>query len=82
MPKHKTELDLLQEYLIDRVTENDKDHLVFLFQNIFLAEIIEDLIEANRSNVSLPFESRSYKRIAVKVVDDRGIESLKVMKVE
>jgi adenine-specific DNA-methyltransferase len=46
------------------------------------AEIEEDLIEAYRGNVSLPFESGSYKRIAVKIVDDRGIESLKVMKVE
>jgi adenine-specific DNA-methyltransferase len=46
------------------------------------AEIEEDLIEAYRGIVSLPFESGSYKRIAVKIVDDRGIESLKVMKVE
>ena len=31
--------------------------------------------------VSLPFEPGEYRRIAVKIVDDRGIESLKVMEV-
>lgn len=36
MPKHKTELDLLQEYLTNPGTENAKDHLVFpLFQKLF-----------------------------------------------
>ena len=43
------------------------------------AEIDEDLIEAYRGTVSLPFEAGEHKRIAVKIVDDRGIESLKVM---
>jgi adenine-specific DNA-methyltransferase len=43
------------------------------------AEIDEDLIEAYRGTVSLPFEPGEHKRIAVKIVDDRGIESLKVM---
>lgn len=46
------------------------------------AEIDEDLIEAYRGTVSLPFEPGEHKRIAVKIVDDRGIESLKVMEVE
>jgi adenine-specific DNA-methyltransferase len=46
------------------------------------AEIDEDLIEAYRGTVSLPFESGEHGRIAVKIVDDRGIESLKVMGVE
>lgn len=46
------------------------------------AEIDEDLIEAYRGMVSLPFESGEHQRIAVKIVDDRGIESLKVMEVE
>jgi adenine-specific DNA-methyltransferase len=43
------------------------------------AEIDEALIEAYRGTVSLPFEPGEHKRIAVKIVDDRGIESLKVM---
>jgi hypothetical protein len=36
-------------------------------------------IEAYRGTVSLPFGPGEHKRIAVKIVDDRGIESLKVM---
>jgi adenine-specific DNA-methyltransferase len=46
------------------------------------AEIDSDLIEAYRKTVSLPFETGDYKRIAVKVIDDRGIESLKVVEVK
>jgi adenine-specific DNA-methyltransferase len=46
------------------------------------AEIDPDLIEAYRGTVSLPFEPGEYKRIAVKVIDDRGIESLKVVEVK
>ncbi|MGQ9823178.1 MAG: hypothetical protein ACUVQK_15055 [Thermogutta sp.] len=45
------------------------------------AEIDEERIGAYRSTVSLPFEPGEHKRIAVKIVDDRGIESLKVMEV-
>ncbi|MBO8129152.1 MAG: site-specific DNA-methyltransferase [Peptococcaceae bacterium] len=45
------------------------------------AEIDPDLIEAYRGTVSLPFEPGEHKRIAVKIVDDRGIESLKVLEV-
>jgi len=45
------------------------------------AEIDEELIEAYRGTISLPFEPGKNKRIAVKIVDDRGIESLKVMEV-
>jgi adenine-specific DNA-methyltransferase len=43
------------------------------------AEIDEDLIEAYRGTVSLPFEPGNNKRVAVKIVDDRGIESLKLL---
>ena len=43
------------------------------------AEIDEELIEAYRGAVSLPFEAGEHRRIAVKIVDDRGIESLKVV---
>jgi adenine-specific DNA-methyltransferase len=46
------------------------------------AEIDEDLIEAYRGTVSLPFETGDNRRIAVKIVDDRGIESLKIMEVQ
>ncbi|ELR73301.1 Putative DNA methylase [Fulvivirga imtechensis AK7] len=42
------------------------------------AEIDEEKIEAYRGTVSLPFKPG--KQIAVKIIDDRGIESLKVIK--
>ncbi|MCS1410275.1 MAG: Modification methylase DpnIIB [Verrucomicrobia subdivision 3 bacterium] len=43
------------------------------------AEIDQDLIGAYAGTLSLPFELGKNKRIAVKIVDNRGIESLKVM---
>ncbi len=49
---------------------------------VLKAEIDPDLIEAYRGTVSLPFEPGEQRRIAVKIVDDRGIESLKVVRLE
>ena len=46
------------------------------------AEIDLDLIEAYRGTVSLPFAAGSSRRAAVKIVDDRGIESLKILDLE
>lgn len=46
------------------------------------AEIDQEMIEAYRGTVSLPFEPGDNKRIAVKIVDDRGIESLKIIGIE
>jgi adenine-specific DNA-methyltransferase len=43
------------------------------------AELDEGLIEAYRGTVSLAFEPGKHRRVAVKIVDDRGIESLKVL---
>jgi adenine-specific DNA-methyltransferase len=43
------------------------------------AEIDEEKIEAYRGTVSLPFEPGENRRVAVKIVDDRGIESLKLL---
>ncbi len=43
------------------------------------AEIDVELIEAYRGPASLLFEPGERRRIAVKIVDDRGIESLKVI---
>lgn len=45
------------------------------------AEINQDLIENYAGNVSLPFIAPSYAQIAVKIIDDRGIESLRVIKI-
>ena len=43
------------------------------------AEIDEELIEAYGGTVSLPFEMGEHSRAAVKIVDDRGIESLRII---
>ncbi len=43
------------------------------------AEIDPDRIEAYRGTVSLPFKPGKHRRAAVKIVDDRGIESLKLL---
>ncbi len=58
-----------------------KDGWARLAKNL-KAEIDEDRIEAYRGTVSLPFAPGEHRRIAVKIVDDRGIESLKVVEVE
>ena len=46
------------------------------------AEIDDELIEAYRGTVSLPFEMGERARVAVKIVDDRGIESLRVIEMD
>lgn len=43
------------------------------------AEIDPERIEQYRGTVSLPFEPGEHGRVAVKIVDDRGIESLKII---
>lgn len=56
----------------------EKDGWARLAKNL-KAELDEELIEAYRGTTSLPFEAGENKRIAVKIVDDRGIESLKIV---
>lgn len=46
------------------------------------AELDEDLLEQFHGTLSLPFDAGENKRIAVKIVDDRGIESLKIIPLE
>ena len=57
-----------------------KDGWAKLARNL-KAEIDEDLIEAYRGTVSLPFAPGEHRRCAVKIIDDRGIESLKIVEV-
>jgi hypothetical protein len=47
-------------------------------RKVIRAELDEDLLEQFRGTVSLPFEAGENRRIAVKIVDDRGIESLRI----
>lgn len=60
---------------------SDKEGWSRLARNL-RAEIDEEAIEAYRGTVSLPFELGRHKRVGVKIVDDRGIESLKLISVE
>ncbi|MBN7795945.1 site-specific DNA-methyltransferase [Parahaliea mediterranea] len=46
------------------------------------AELNEDLLESFHGTVSLPFKPGDNKCLAVKIVDDRGIESLKVIRLD
>ena len=46
------------------------------------SEIDQDLIESYHGTVSLPFEPGEHRRAAVKIVDDRGIESLKIVELQ
>jgi adenine-specific DNA-methyltransferase len=43
------------------------------------AEIDPERIEKYRGTISLPFEPGEHRRVAVKIVDDRGIESLRII---
>lgn len=45
------------------------------------AQIDEERIEDYRGNTSLPFKLGNNKQVAVKIIDDRGIESLKIIRV-
>ncbi|TEB09342.1 site-specific DNA-methyltransferase [Pelotomaculum propionicicum] len=45
------------------------------------AEIEEELIEKFWGTVSLPFSPGVHRRVAIKIIDDRGIESLKILEV-
>ncbi|MHB1157976.1 MAG: site-specific DNA-methyltransferase [Phycisphaerales bacterium] len=55
-----------------------KDGWARLARNL-KAEIDYDLMEQYRGTVSLPFDAGEHERIAVKIVDDRGIESLRIL---
>ncbi len=46
------------------------------------AELNEDLLDKLHGTVSLPFEIGENRKVAVKIVDDRGIESLKVISLD
>jgi adenine-specific DNA-methyltransferase len=56
----------------------DKEGWAKLAKNL-KAQIDEELIEAYRGKVSLPFIAGKERRAAVKIVDDRGIESIKLI---
>jgi adenine-specific DNA-methyltransferase len=59
----------------------EKDGWSRLAKNL-KAEIDEDLIEQYRGTTSLPFPAGEHNRVAVKIIDDRGIESLRIVTLE
>jgi len=42
----------------------------------------EERMKAFHGTVSLPFEAGENRKVAVKIVDDRGIESLRIISLE
>ncbi len=46
------------------------------------AELNEELLEQFHGTISLPFQAGENRKAAVKIVDDRGIESLKIILLE
>jgi adenine-specific DNA-methyltransferase len=46
------------------------------------AELDESLLDQFHGTVSLPFEPGDNRKVAVKIVDDRGIESLKIIVID
>lgn len=57
-----------------------KDEGWFKLKKSIRAELDEALLQHFSGTVSLPFEAGDNRTVAVKIVDDRGIESLKVMR--
>ena len=51
-------------------------------KKVIRAELNEELLDRFHGTVSLPFEAGENRKVAVKIVDDRGIESLKVISLE
>ena len=49
------------------------------FPEVIRAELDESQLDKFHGTVSLPFAAGNNKKVAVKIVDDRGIESLKVI---
>lgn len=46
------------------------------------AEIDQDLVESYKGTKSLPFTIKDSRKIAVKIIDNRGVESMKVLDIE
>jgi hypothetical protein len=64
----------------DHSDENVQLARTLLARNL-KAEIDLERVEAYRGTVSLPFEPGVHKRVAVKIVDDRGIASPRIIPV-
>jgi adenine-specific DNA-methyltransferase len=54
----------------------------YKLKNDIRAELNEELLLKFHDTISIPFAAGENRRIAVKIGDDRGIESLKVIDLE
>ena len=59
-----------------------KDDGWFKLKKNIRAELDEERMKAFHGTVSLPFEAGENRKVAVKIVDDRGIESLRIISLE
>ena len=75
-------MPIVQLVLLGYAATTDIEHLHTAVLDGDRSAASRELIEAYRGTVSLPFAPGGHKRIAVKIVDDRGIESLKVLGIE
>ena len=60
---------------------SDNDGWKQLAKNL-KGSVDQELIKEFKSGESLPFSAGEYKRVAIKIVDDRGIESLKIISLD
>lgn len=77
----RPQLIVFAAFQFDPEAAKDIDELNWPGVTTLKAEIDEEAIEAYRGTVSLPFELGKHKRVGIKIVDDRGIESLKIIEV-
>ncbi len=63
------------------LTDRGADDIKRLEKNL-KAEIDASLIQAYTGTQSIPFKAGEHRRAAVKIIDDRGIESLKIVELE
>ena len=67
-----------QVFFLTDMGEKDLKRL----SNNLKAEVETNLIEAYVGTRSLPFKAGEHRRVGVKIIDDRGIESLKIVELE
>ncbi|MYJ45209.1 MAG: hypothetical protein F4069_07790 [Rhodothermaceae bacterium] len=67
-----------QVFFLTDIGEKDLNRL----EKNLKAEVEADLIRSYVGTRSLPFKAGQHRRAAVKIIDDRGIESLKIMELE
>ena len=67
-----------QVFFLTGIGKKDLDRL----EKNLKAEVDADLLNAYAGTRSLPFKAGQHRRVAVKIIDDRGIESMKIVELE